>query len=119
MRLQFPAIASLFIALALPVSAQSISEAQMRAANVARMQAEELNGGLGKYSPAKCMRQGGGGNCMVSETSRGFLFRFLGRPPGWDVKEKPATLETVVLVSLDGNTSTVEYNGQVRKRLLP
>jgi hypothetical protein len=119
MRPQTSAIATLLIALALPVSAQSVSESQMRAANLARMQAELINGGLGKYSPAKCMHKGGGGSCMVSETPQGFRFRFLGGPPGWDVKRQPATLETVVLVSPDGKSSTVEYNGPVRTRMMP
>lgn len=119
MQPHIPAIASLLIALALPVSAQSVSEAQMRAANLARMQAELINGGLGKYSPAKCMHEGGGGSCMVSETPQGFRFRFLGGSPGWDVKDQPATLETVVIVSPDGKSSTVEYNGPIRTRMLP
>jgi len=119
MRPQVPAIASLLIALALPVSAQTISEAQMRAANFARMQAELINGGLSKYSPAKCMHEGGGGRCMVSETPQGYRFRFLGGSPGWDAKQQPATLETVVLVSPDGKSSTVEYNGPVRTWMMP
>lgn len=119
MRPQISAMATLLIALALPVSAQSISEAQMRAANLARMQAELINGGLGKYSPAKCMHEGGGGSCMVSETPGGFRFRFLGGSPGWDVKQQPATLETVVLVSADGKSSTIEYNGPVRPHMMP
>jgi hypothetical protein len=119
MRLQIPTIASLLFVLALPVSAQTISEAQMRAANLARMQAELINGGLGKYSAAKCMHEGGGGNCMVSETPQGFRFRFLGGSPGWAVNQQPATLETVVLVSPDGRSSIVEYNGSVRVRTMP
>ena len=119
MRPQISTMATLLIALALPVSAQSISEAQMRAANLARMQAELINGGLGKYSPAKCMHEGGGGSCMVSETPGGFRFRFQGGSPGWEVKQQPATLETVVLVSADGKSSTIEYNGPVRMRMMP
>jgi hypothetical protein len=94
--------------------AQSISEAQMRAANMARMQAEVLNGGLRLYSPADCMHQGGGGSCLVSETVEGYRFRFLGGAPGWAGKREPATLETVVLVSPDAKVSRVEYNGPVR-----
>jgi hypothetical protein len=118
-RPQISAIATLLIALALPASAQSIGEAQMRAANLARMQAELINGGLSNYSPAKCMHEGGGGNCMVSETPLGYRFRFLGGAPGWDAEQQPATLETVVLVSADGKSSTVEYNGPVRPHMMP
>jgi hypothetical protein len=94
--------------------AQSISEAQMRAANMARMQAELLNGGLRLYSPADCMHQGGGGSCLMSNTAEGYRFRFLGGAPGWTSRREPATLETIVLVSPDAKVSRVEYNGPVR-----
>jgi hypothetical protein len=112
-------LTSLLATLASPVSAQSVSEAQMRAANLARMQAELLNGGLSKYSPANCMHRGGGGSCLVSDTAQGYRFRFLGGPPGWDARQQPATLETVVLVSPDGRSSVVEYNGPVRPLAMP
>lgn len=94
--------------------AQSISESQMRAANMARMQAEVLNGGLGRYSPADCMHQGGGGNCLMSSSIEGYRFRFLGGSPGWTSRRQPATIETVVIVSTDAKISKVEYNGPVR-----
>jgi hypothetical protein len=119
MKRLFVALASLAVVSASSVSAQMISEAQMRAANLARMQAELINGGLSKYSPAKCMHEGGGGRCMVSETSQGYRFQFLGGPPGWDVKREPATLETVVMVSPDGRSSYVEYNGPIRSTVRP
>lgn len=101
------------------VSAQMISEAQMRAANLARMQAELINGGGSKYSPADCMHQGGGGSCLESNTSLGFRFRFLGGAAGWAARREPATIETVVLVSPDGRLSKIEYNGPVRTGLNP
>ena len=104
--------------------AQTISEEQMRAANLARMQAELINGGLGKYSPADGMHQAGGGSeigsgignrlCLVSSSPQGYRFRFLGGTPGWAARQERATIETVVLVSSDGKNLQVEYNGPVR-----
>jgi hypothetical protein len=111
------AMALVFTAAAI---AQTISEQQMRAANLARMQAELINGGLGQYSPADCMHQGGGGSgagnwfCLVSTTPQGFRFRFLGGLPGWAARQERPTIETVVLVSPDGKNLQVEYNGSVR-----
>jgi hypothetical protein len=107
-------LSSLYLVLSSSAIAQSISEAQMRAANMARMQAEVLNGGLRLYSPADCMHQGGGGNCLIANTADGYRFRFLGGAPGWASRREPATLETVVLVSPDTKMSRVEYNGPVR-----
>ena len=104
--------------------AQTISEQQIRAANLARMQAELINGGLGQYSPADCMHQGGGGSgggsgignclCLVSSSPQGYRFRFLGGIPGWAARQERATIETVILVSPDGKNLQVEYNGPVR-----
>jgi hypothetical protein len=119
MRLILVAASSLCLVLALPVSAQTVSEAQMRAANLARMQAEVINGGGGQYSPAKCMHQGGGGSCLESTTPQGFRFRFFGGPAGWSANQKPATIETVIFVSPDGKLSKVEYNGPVRTGMNP
>jgi len=98
---------------------QSISINQMRAANMARMQAELLNGGLGEYSSDNCMHKGGGGKCMISNTAEGYRFRFLGGPPGWAGRGDQATVETVVLVSPDARQSRVEYNGPIRPVRLP
>jgi len=100
-------------------SAQTISESQMRAANLARMQAELINGGGRQYSPADCMHQGGGSTCMISNTTEGFRFRFLGGAPGWAARRDPATIETVILVSQDGKQFKVEYNGPVRTSTTP
>lgn len=101
------------------VLAQSISETQVRAANMARMQAEELNGGLRMYSADDCMHKGGGGTCLVSETADGYRFRFLGGPPGWASRRAPATVETQVLVSPDAREMKVEYNGPPRAAVNP
>ena len=87
---------------------------QMRAANLARMQAEVINGGVKKYSTANCMHQSGGGSCLESNTPQGFRFRFLGGATGWAARREPATIETIVFVSPDGKLSKVEYNGPVR-----
>ena len=110
---------SIWLMLTGMVSAQTINESQMRAANMARMQAELINGGLSKYSPADCMHQGGGGNCMVSNTAEGYRFQFLGGSPGWFTRREPATLETEIIVSPDGKILRVEYNGPVRVRMNP
>lgn len=107
-------VSAMSLAFAVPSWAQSVSEEQMRAANLARMQAELINGGLGKYSPANCMHQGGGGDCLESNTSMGFRFRFLGGAAGWAARRDRATIETVVFVSPDGRVSKVEYNGPIR-----
>ncbi|MCP9888541.1 hypothetical protein KBY96_11455 [Cyanobium sp. ATX 6A2] len=114
MKQLIPAISSLLIVLAPSAFAQTISQSQMRAANLARMQAEVINDGLSNYSSEKCMHQTGGGSCMVQESSGGYRFRFLGGAPGWDAKGEIGTLETVILVSPDGRLSRVEYNGPVR-----
>jgi hypothetical protein len=53
---------------------------------------------------------------MISDTAKGFRFRFLGGAPGWVAKRQPATLETQVLVSPDGKTIRIEYNGPIRTK---
>jgi len=94
-----------------PVLAQ-VSDNQLRAANLARMKAEELNGGLTKYFPANCMYAQGGGSCMVQSNANGYLFQFLGGPPGWEGNKKAATVQTKILVAPDGRTvKNVFYNG--------
>lgn len=98
-------------------SAQVIGQAQMRAANLARMEIERLNGGLGKYFTGQCMHQKGGGNCMIRSDTKGFLFRFPGGAPGWEAKQKPATVESEILISPDGTRiEKVVYNGVPRAR---
>lgn len=99
----------------LPAQAQSDGNPSVRAANLARMKAERLNGGLGVYRPAPCMFEQGGGSCLVSRSSQGFTFRFLGGQPGWRQLGIPPTVETEILVSPDGRSVLeVIYNGPVR-----
>lgn len=99
---------------ALPAAAQ-MSLDQVRAANLARMQAEKINGGLSQYFTANCMHQKGGGACMVDAGPNGFLFDFLGGPPGWEVNKQAATRQTRILISPDGTkVVNIEYNGAPR-----
>ena len=108
---------ALGVSMPLLASAQVISQAQMRAANLARMEIERLNGGLNKYFTGQCMHQKGGGSCMIRSDAQGFLFRFPGGAPGWEAKQKPATLESEILISPDGTRiEKVEYNGAPRAR---
>lgn len=102
----------------LPAQAQSDGNPSVRAANLARMKAERLNGGLGVYRPAPCMFEQGGGPCLVSRGSKGFTFRFLGEQPGWRQLGIPPTVETEILVSPDGR-SVLEVidNGPVREAM--
>ena len=98
----------------LPASAE-MSLSQIRAANLARMEAERINGGLTNYFTANCMHQKGGGSCMVNAGPNGYLFDFLGGPPGWEVNQQAATRETRILISPDGTSVVnVEYNGAPR-----
>ncbi len=90
----------------------------VRAANMARMKAESLNGGLGVYRSAPCMHEQSGGSCLVQTTGEGFLFRFLGGKPGWSQLGLPPTVETELLVSPDGREiRQVVYNGPPRPPL--
>ncbi|MFM7235507.1 MAG: hypothetical protein ACKOYK_01850 [Cyanobium sp.] len=87
----------------------------VRAANMARMKAESLNGGLGVYRSAPCMHEQAGGSCLVQTTGEGFLFRFLGGKPGWSQLGLPPTVETELLVSPDGREiRQVVYNSPPR-----
>ncbi len=90
--------------------------AQPKAANLARMRAESLNGGLSQYRAASCMYETGAGSCLESVSDGGFLFRFQGGAPGWQQQTPPnPTIETSVLVSRDGDRILeVTYNGTVR-----
>ena len=89
---------------------------QPKAANLARMRAELLNGGLGQYRAASCMYETGAGSCLESVSDSGFLFRFRGGAPGWQQQTPPEpTIETSVLVSRDGDRILeVSYNGTIR-----
>lgn len=92
-----------------------MAESQIRAANLARMVSERINAGLSRYFTANCMHQRGGGSCLVNSGPKGYLFLFLGGPPGWEVLKQAATLQTRILISPDGSqVVTVEYNGVPR-----
>jgi hypothetical protein len=114
----FSALAATLAATSSLVALPALAEmplGQVRAANLARMEAERINGGLSRYFTANCMHQKGGGTCMVNASSDGYLFDFLGGAPGWEVYKQAATVETRILISLDGTrVLNVEYNGSPR-----
>ena len=58
---------------------------RQRATNLARMQAERLNGGLSVYRPDACMYNRAAAGCLIVADAEGYTFRFLGGPPGWQV----------------------------------
>ena len=97
-------------------AAPALPLAQPKAANLARMRAESLNGGLANYRAAACMYETGATSCLISRSEDGFLFGFRGGPPGWEQQTPPdPTLETQVLVSRDGDRIlAVPYNGPIR-----
>ncbi len=91
-----------------------------RAANLARMRGELINGGLGVYRPALCMYERSGGDCLVRADADGFLFRFYGGVPGWAQLGLPPTVETEILVAPDGRSVlSVVYNGPPRSQPAP
>ena len=97
-------------------AAPALPLAQPKAANLARMRAESLNGGLGVYRAAACMYETGAPSCLISRSDQGFLFGFRGGSPGWEQETPPGpTLETEVLISGDGDRIlSVPYNGPIR-----
>ena len=97
-------------------AAPALPLAQPKAANLARMRAESLNGGLSSYRAAACMYETGATSCLISKSDQGFLFGFSGGPPGWEQQSPPdPTMETEVLVSRDGDRIlAVPYNGPIR-----
>lgn len=76
-----------------------------RAKNLARMQAERLNGGLSQYR-AEASMHGDPLRSPCTENERGDrTFAFVGGPPG---AEEP-TLETAITITREGEI-VVEYN---------
>ena len=110
--------ALLFAATGLGLVMPALAEmplSQVRAANLARMQAERINGGLSRYFTANCMHQKGGGACMVRSDRQGYHFDFLGGPPGWEVNGQRATVQTRILINPAGTQVVkLEYNGAPR-----
>jgi len=121
LNMRFPLFSTLVVTLAatsslvaLPAMAE-MPLGRVRAANLARMEAERINGGLSRYFTANCMHQKGGGACMVNASADGYLFDFLGGAPGWEVYKQAATVETRILISPDGTrVVNIEYNGSPR-----
>ena len=112
-------LSSLFLGAALPLAtpAQASSQAQLRAANLARMEAERLNGGLNHYVASQCMHQRAGASCLLQANDAGFLFRFPGGTPGWEANRRAATVESQILISADGKRiEKVIYNGVPRSQ---
>jgi hypothetical protein len=103
------------LALSLAAQAQSDPNSSQRAANLARMKAEILNGGLGVYRASPCMHDQSGGDCLVTRSGEGFTFRFYGGKPGWTQEGLPPTVETEILVAPNGRSiERVIYNGPPR-----
>jgi hypothetical protein len=51
----------------------------------------------------------------VKSDSNGYLFDFLGGPPGWEVTGQRATLQTRILINPAGTQVVrVDYNGSPR-----
>ena len=110
-----PLLSTLTVFAPLALRAAEVPRTQEKAANVARMKAETLNGGLTKYRTAACMHQLGGGSCMVRASSDGYRFQFLGGAPGWETMNRKPTVETQIMVSPDGTkVEKVIYNGVPR-----
>ena len=104
--------AGLLLAATASSALAQVPASQVRAANLARMEAERLNGGLSNYFTASCMHLSGGGDCLVEDNANGYLFNFLGGAPGWEVNQKPATVQTKILIGPEGNrVKQVIYNG--------
>ena len=110
-----PLLSTLTVFAPLALRAAEVPRTQEKAANVARMKAEALNGGLTKYRTAACMHQLGGGSCMVRASSDGYRFQFLGGAPGCETMNRKPTVETQIMVSPDGTkVEKVIYNGVPR-----
>lgn len=93
---------------------------RQRATNLARMQAERLNGGLSVYRPDACMYNRAAAGCLIVADAEGYTFRFLGGPPGWQVLGLPPTTETELRISADGRqVLSVLFNGAPRPTTAP
>ena len=63
-------------------AAPALPLAQPKAANLARMRAESLNGGLGSYRAAACMYETGATSCLISRSDEGISVRVPRRATG-------------------------------------
>jgi hypothetical protein len=90
---------------------------EIRALNLARNEGVRINGGLSVYTPANCMftTSAATNPCLVKSNADGFVYRFLGGPPGWESKGLPPTHETEIRIAPDGRrVAAVLYNGPPR-----
>ena len=86
-----------------------------RAFNFARMRAEALNGGIGKYQAQSCMYSHDSSKLCLIDQSDGFTYRFFGGSPGWEVLKQPPSVETVIRITTDDEIqSKLIYNGAPR-----
>jgi hypothetical protein len=93
---------------------------EIRALNFARNTGVSINGGLTVYRPQACMftTSAATNPCLIRSDEKGFVYRFLGGPPGWQAEGQPPTVETEIQVSPDGNELVrVLYNGPPRRTL--
>lgn len=92
---------------------------EIRALNFARNTGVTINGGLTGYRPQACMftTSAETNPCLIRSDAQGFVYRFLGGPPGWQLDGGVPTVETEILVAPDGNSLVkVLYNGPPRPR---
>lgn len=80
-----------------------------RAKNLARQAAEKANGGLSVYRTEDSLH-GEASKAPFVDNGESWTFTIRGRRPDSSI----FTLETVVTVSKDGKTVTVDYNGPLR-----
>jgi len=86
-----------------------------RAFNFARMRAEALNGGIGKYQAQSCMYSHDSSKLCLIDESKGFTYRFFGGAPGWEVLKQSPSVETVIRIFTDEKIqSEIIYNGSPR-----
>ncbi|KEF42633.1 MAG: hypothetical protein ER33_05050 [Cyanobium sp. CACIAM 14] len=100
-----------------PARAQGVPFNEIRALNLARNAAVLSNGGLTVYTPASCMfsTSAASNPCLISNTPEGFVYRFLGGPPGWESKGLKPTTETEIKIAPDGRrVVAILYNGPPR-----
>jgi len=78
----------------------------LRAMNLARSRAIELNGGLAKYNPDSCMFSTAVARrrCVIYSDVPGVTFEIAGGPPGWQVQGLAPSVVTEVVVSQDGRS---------------
>ena len=118
MRFLMAALASVLVAspFAGPALAQRPLN-EIRALNFARNTGVSINGGLTAYRPQACMftTSAQTNPCLIRSDEQGFVYRFLGGPPGWQEAGQAPSRETVVRVSSDGRRVVdILYDGSPR-----